>query len=66
MSLAGKGVEGHICPSLVKDWKDIYMSYYCQVMVASLWGNLERHAFGGATKILILWSGGHEFLNYGK
>ncbi len=52
MSLPSKGLEGH-------------MSHYCHVMVAS-WGHLERHVLGGATNIIILWSGGHEFLNYGK
>ncbi len=25
MSLPGKRLEGQICPSLVKDWKDIYV-----------------------------------------
>ncbi len=24
MSIPGKGLEGHICPFLLRDWKDIY------------------------------------------
>ncbi len=50
MSLPGKGLEGHICPT----------------SVMSLGRHLEHHAFGDATKMIILWSGGHELLNYGE
>ncbi len=58
MSLPCEGLEGHLCPSLVKDWKDMY--------VPLLWRHLEHHEVGGATKMITLWSGGHELLMYGE
>ncbi len=30
------GLEGHICPSLVRDGKGTYISHYCDIMLASL------------------------------
>ncbi len=42
------------------------MFHYCNVIVVSLWHHLERRAVGGATKIIKMWSGGHELLNYGE
>ncbi len=37
MSLPGKGLEGHICPTIVTSW----------------WNHLERHELGGAKKIAL-------------
>ncbi len=49
MSFPGKGQEGYICPTIVTSrWRQ------CDVILA----HLERHALGGATKIITLWSGG--------
>ncbi len=42
------------------------MSHYCDIMVVSLLRHLERHELCGSTKIITLWSGGHELLNYGE
>ncbi len=50
MSFPGKGLEGHICPTIVASW----------------WHHLERHGFGGAKKYITLWPGGHELLKYSE
>ncbi len=42
MSLHGKGLEGHVCPTFVTSW----------------WRHLEHHELGGANIIITLWSGG--------
>ncbi len=42
------------------------MSYYCDIMVASLWHHLERHELGDAIKIIALWPVEHELLKYGE
>ncbi len=42
MSLPAKGLEGHICPTIVTSW----------------WLHLERHELGGAKRFITLWSGG--------
>ncbi len=44
------GLEGHICPSLVKG--RTYMSLCCNIMVVSLWCHLQHHELGGAKIIL--------------
>ncbi len=49
-----------------KRTKQAYMSYYCDATVASFLCHLEHHELGGATKIITLWSGDHELLNYGE
>ncbi len=50
MSLPGKGLEGHICHTIVTSW----------------WPHLEHHELGGAKNIITLLSGGHELLKYGE
>ncbi len=50
------GLEGHICPTIVKlCWR------HCDIMHM-----VVRHAHGGATKNITLCSGDHELLNYGE
>ncbi len=50
MSLPGKGLVGHICPTIVISW----------------WCHLEHRELCGAKIIITLWSGGHELLKYGE
>ncbi len=52
MSLPGKGLEGHICPTIVMPWW-----LHCDDIQSS-------HELGGANKIITLW--GHELLKCGE
>ncbi len=57
------GLEGHICPSPVRDWK-AYMSHYCNIVVPSLWHHSEHHEVGGAKKKITLCH--HELFKCGE
>ncbi len=56
------GLEGHICPSLVKGLE----GHICHSVVTSWWRHCEHHELGGAKINITLWSEGHVLLQYGE